>query len=452
MRAVVLVAVSVLACTAALAQTPPGAVTDKPAAAKPKPPAKPVAPASVRDTYAAMPETDRKAIQADLIWSGDYNGVVSGEFNDRSIAAVKSFQRNNKTKDTGILNSQERAVLAALARTRQADAGWRIVEDKPTGARLGIPTRITPQSAPGKSGTRWSSAQGQVQIETFQIKAPDTTLPAVFEQQKQSPVDRKVTYSLLRPDFFVVTGLQGLKKFYVRAQLKDGEVRGVSILHDQAMDGIMEPVVIAMSNAFAPFASATSVVAVPTPRRRVEYGTGIVMSATGDILTERQLTDDCQVIVVAGQGHAERVANDGGLALLRLYGSHDLAPAALTDATPTSDLLLVGIADPQSQAGGSAVTQMSARTTPTTGTAQTIQPPPALGFSGAPALDAQGRFLGIVGVDTAAGTTATPQQAAVIPARTVRAFLAANNVGTTTGRAGLDATKASVVRVICVRK
>ena len=30
------------------------------------------------------------------------------------------------------------------------------------------------------------------------------------------------------------------------------DVRGVTILYDQAMDGIMEPVVIAMSSAFAP--------------------------------------------------------------------------------------------------------------------------------------------------------------------------------------------------------
>ncbi len=51
----------------------------------------------------------------------------------------------------------------------------------------------------------------------------------------------------------MVSGTQGLKKFYVRAFAKDGEVRGLTILYDQAMEGTMDPMVVAMSNAFVPF-------------------------------------------------------------------------------------------------------------------------------------------------------------------------------------------------------
>jgi len=79
--------------------------------------------------------------------------------------------------------------------------------------------------SPGKTGTRWSSAQGQVQVETFKIREPGTTLAAVYEQQKKQPSSRKLEVNLLRPDFFILTGMQNLKKFYVRAELKDGEVR-----------------------------------------------------------------------------------------------------------------------------------------------------------------------------------------------------------------------------------
>ncbi len=61
----------------------------------------------------------------------------------------------------------------------------------------------------------------------------------MFDKQKKEPADRNVAYSVLRPDFFVLSGLQGLKKFYVRAQVRGDEVRGVTILYDQAMEGIM---------------------------------------------------------------------------------------------------------------------------------------------------------------------------------------------------------------------
>ena len=50
-----------------------------------------------------------------------------------------------------------------------------------------------------------------------------------------------------------------------------------------------------------------------------------------------------------------------------------------------------------------------------------------------------------------AGTTALPP-ATVVPVDIIRRFLDAQYVTPATGRAGLDVAKASVVRVICVRR
>lgn len=58
------------------------------------------------------------------------------------------------------------------------------------------------------------------------------------------------------------------------------------------------------------------------------------MSASGHVLTERQLTDGCNVIVVSGHGDADRLTEDGAaeLALLRVYGVTALVPAAFAAA------------------------------------------------------------------------------------------------------------------------
>ena len=69
----------------------------------------------------------------------------------------------------------------------------------------------------------------------------------MFEQQKKDPPTRKLEVNLLRGGFFILSGMQGLKRFYVRAEIKDGEVRGMTVLYDQATDTIMDPVVVAMS-------------------------------------------------------------------------------------------------------------------------------------------------------------------------------------------------------------
>jgi peptidoglycan hydrolase-like protein with peptidoglycan-binding domain len=443
----------------AAAPTAPTAATNPaPAAPAPKraPAANPkAAPAkAAKSAYDSLPFSERMAIQADLAWTGDYNGLVDGDFGERAIAAVKAFQKRSKSKETGVLTPPERVALAAAAKPAQEHAGWRLINDGASGARLGIPLKLAPQTTAGKSGSRWSSAQGQVQIETFRIREPGTSLAALFERQKKEPPDRKVDYSVLRPDFIVLGGMQGLKKFYVRAHIKDGEVRGLTVLYDQATEGIMDPVVVAMSSAFAPFGTDGQA-PVPPPRRKVEYATGIVVSSAGHVITDRQATEECQVLIVAGLGNADRIAAEPTteLALLRVNGARDAIPMPLAaETSPGSDLTLVGIADPQAQGGGGAVSAVAVRLGAGNGAARSIEPMPSLGYAGAAALDPQGRPVGMVQVKPPGAVSAgAPPQAVVVPVGAIRKFLQAQQVTPAAGSAGMDAAKAAVVRVICVR-
>jgi hypothetical protein len=418
---------------------------------------------------AAMTEVERNALQSDLIWTGDYNGVVGAEFGDRAVAAIKAYQKRNGGKDTGTLTPDERAKLAQAAKARQEQVGWRVVEDAGTGARLGIPTKLAPQSGQAKTGSRWQSGHGEVQIETFRVNAPGTTLASVFEQQKKEPTERKVEYNVLRGDFFVISGLQGLKKFYVRAQLKEnpeggakgGDVRGLTILYDQAMEGTMDRIAVAMSSAFAAFPAPLA--GAPAPRRKVEYGTGLFVSSAGDIVTDADLLTGCEYIVAPPFGYAERIAEGGGLALLRINGARDVAPVALGGGEgggAAGEVTLVGIADPQSQSGGNAVSAVRSRILAAGGNAA-IEPTPAAGFAGSAIVDRDGNLAGMVGLHaqtapTPTGTQAAPAsggiQAAMVPALAISTFLKAQNLPTSAGRAGIDGAKAAAVRLICVRK
>src|SRR5690349_7322127 len=91
------------------------------------------------DTANAMAQGERLALQSDLAWVGEYNGTITGDVSERMVTAIKDYQKNRGGKPTGVLNPQERAVLAETARRRQETVGWKIVSDTVTGARLGIP-------------------------------------------------------------------------------------------------------------------------------------------------------------------------------------------------------------------------------------------------------------------------------------------------------------------------
>jgi hypothetical protein len=291
------------------------------------------------------------------------------------------------------------------------------------------------------------SGHGQIQIETFSLS--EAGLPALFEDEKKTPRGRRADASTLGPDSFVISGTQGLKYFVVRAEANAGRVRGITILYDQATIGIMAPVAIAMANSFVGFPELAP---PPGQKRAVEYGTAIVADGSGDLVTSGDMAAGCTTIAVPGFGYAARVAADptSDVALLRLYGAHDLVPAGLAEenlagGSKGADLMLVGVADPLMQNGGDAVTEAGARLD-----RNVITPVPQPGFSGAAAIDMQGRFVGIVDFKPAAEAGSEPAvaQAVLVPAGSVHTFLAAHSIAAT---AAHRTTGRSVLRIICLR-
>lgn len=418
----------------------------KPAASKTASITKPDQPAP--DVFAGIPRDERLKLQAALLWSGDYPGAANSE--DPMLAAVKNFQKRKKYKVTGALTDAERAELLAAAQDHEDEFGWSVVADPATGIRIGLPTKMVPQAREAAHGTRWSSRHGEIQVETFRLADPDLKLSALFEREKKEPA-RQVETSTLRDDSFFISGLQGLRRFSVRAQMRNGEVRGFTMMFDQAMEGIVAPVMVAMASAFSPFPQRSAPFAALA--KSVEYGNGLVVSAQGHIVTDAHLVHGCQVLVAAGLGDAERIAENGdsGLALLRVYGPRKFTPVSLKQAqAKVTEVTLAGIPDPKEHNGGGKLTEIKAHLTE--GNSIELRAPvPMAGFSGAAAVDATGHLLGIAELRNAVLASNAPAAPPVhlVRTETIRAFLGAHHVQPATKT--VDARDA-IVRIICVRK
>jgi hypothetical protein len=322
---------------------------------------------------------------------------------------------------------------------------WRVVTDPATGIVIGIPRRLLTEMQNAPRGTRWSAAHGEIQLETFRLSEPGLTLAAFFERMKREPSSRKVEFNTMKDDSFVLGGTQGLRDVYIRAAVKNGEIRGFSLVYDVAMETIMEPLRTTMSNAFTPFPEKPAAFALPS--KAVEYGSGVVISDSGHIVTSARIAESCAHLSVGGVGPAERIAQGAGLVLLRVYGTRKLPPAALSNSQPAGPLTLVGVPDPQEQQGGGAKRELPAKLS---GTAiELARPVPVAGFSGAAALDPDGQLAGLVDLSSVAVASTGAPPLRMIDAATIRDFLAREGVNAAQG--DRDARE-SVVRVICVRK
>jgi hypothetical protein len=391
--------------------------------------------------------TDLMKIEQELYWSGDYSAVLNGE--DRLQTAIKSFQKRTKARITGTLTDEQRAELVAAADRHTQEFGWRVVVDPSTGVRIGLPTKLVPDTHDAVHGTRWSSPHGEVQVETFRIR--DSSLAAVFEQQKKAPKTRRIEHSVLNDDGFLITGMQGLKYFSVRAKQRDGEVRGFTLLYDQMMEGIVAPAAVAMTSAFSPFPERAMPFAALS--KKVEYGTGLIVGTDGHIVTAGKLAQNCNVIVAGKLGNAEYIGEDSehGVALLRVYGAGKVPALALPGATPKAgDITLIGIPDPKEQDGAKKLAEIKAKLTG--GNAIALgRPVPMAGFAGAAALDTQGQFIGIMQTRNFVLASIDPGLPPVrlVPGAVLREFLSEHHVALAAN--GNSDARAAVVRIICVR-
>ena len=121
-----------------------------------------------------------------------------------------------------------------------------MADDPATGARIGVPGKLVPQgNAERRAERAGHRAQGNFGRDIPHRRARHDARRACSIKRRRSRAGRKARTASCKPDFFVISGMQGLKKFYVRAQLRaDGEVRGFTVLYDQAMEGTMDPMVV----------------------------------------------------------------------------------------------------------------------------------------------------------------------------------------------------------------
>ena len=205
-----------------------------------------------------------------------------------------------------------------------------------TGARVGLPGQLATKATPGAERHALGLRAGPVAGRDLPHRHRRDARGGVRAAEENAAPPRRRA-ARCRPDSFVISGMQGLKKLVVRGVARNGEVRGITILYDQAMEGTMDPLVAPMSSAFVPFATGFAVAgAADAARRKVEYGTGVFVSAVGP-RPDRPATDRrLQRHRAAGprQRRTRRQTPGGELALLRVYGARNLAPIGMLGAAP----------------------------------------------------------------------------------------------------------------------
>lgn len=405
---------------AVLTQGGPASAQTQPPPAPPKlVQPKPADPAvdSARIAFEALPEAERKALQDALVWTGDFNGVVSGAFGRRTHEALQAFAARSRLADP--LSPEARTALRVAGEAARKAARFRIQADPVSGAIVGVPEALLAKRSALPSGTRWQSADGKVTLETRAYPPEAETLEGLFERANAPVNGRKVTYRLQKPDFFVVTAETANGLSYTRYASGPQGIRGFLIGYDRGLAGEVGRLVIAMANAFEPFpATATAPVAAmaaspPAP-------SPALAAAPARIVATGLAVAPGRVLAVVPEGCAKVVAREAsGLALVEVAGAK---PAPLALAEGLADGPVIALA-----AGAEGVSAVP-------GAAQDgrVIAPLQPGSAGAPLFEGRGHLAGMVaaypGAPRLVAGVAPPMSLPVVPAAAIAAFLAGKGI------------------------
>jgi hypothetical protein len=391
------------------------------AAAQParQPPATPAAPAldpaqaASKLAYDRLDEAERKAIQNDLIWTGDFNGVAGGEFGKRTYDAMLAFERRSQGTSDGILTPPERAALTRAADQARQAIRFAPITDQSTGIRIGLPAALLPARVAVENGVVYRRPDGAITLQLTSMP-PAQAFDELFERLRQDGPGRKVTYRLKRPDWFVISGEEGGRRFYTRLAQGPGAIRGYTFRYPVDQAASLDRIMIAIANSFEPF-PGTDVAANPA---RVGTPPATVVPGTAPALIRPEMTASEPRHAVSGVSVGPGKALTSAAALASCAGASiagkPLDPAQIT---VSGDVALLGLPDLNRPAllpsgaepgagGGVAVFTLSfedsaARSVMVSsgrwqGEGPRVASALQIGAGGAPVLDGQGRLVGLV--------------------------------------------------------
>jgi hypothetical protein len=347
---------------------------------------------AAKAAFESMPLENRTLIQRSLAWAVPFNGAALGSFGKLTYNAIKAFEKKAALEMDGMLTSEELATLVSEAEAAQKAVRFKLVEDKKSGVKIGLPLKLLTEQESTSLGAKWSNADGSIAVETAKGSGTADDLPAAFERYLALP-GRKVTYKLLRPDFFVVTGENGPNSFYVRYAANPEAMRGFTFRYPTAKQKLMDRYVIAAANSFQPFPGANaepdtsggSASPPAVPARRL---LSAIMMSGGALLVPEPLIAGCKTLDSGGQALTPAPAAAGLVTLAGISG--DSGVKNRTEA-PQNDEAVVVL---------SATTDGSPALAPgrliVSGSVVQVEASLQPGASGAAVIDRRGGLVGLV--------------------------------------------------------
>jgi peptidoglycan hydrolase-like protein with peptidoglycan-binding domain len=343
---------------AALPEPAPSGVTAEPLAIVPQEETL----AEARDAERALTREEREEIQRALEWEGFYASTIDGAFGPGTRRAIEDWQAAQSFPVTGVLQTVQRRQLVESFREEVASLGLATVTDFEAGIEITLPTAMVARSRAEAPFVHFDATNGSgVTVLLISLPGETTALAALYDIMQTLEVVPLTGPRALEGNRFTITGQNALVISETYAEVRDGAVKGFTLIWPQgdekrrlralsAMQASFSPLRgQVLSDAAAPLDAARrqdllSGLEIRKPERSVS---GFFVDGTGRVLTAAESIAQCARVTLGDEVTAAIAAVDPTLGLALLQPQEVLAPLGVAGfdaglARPGSEVAVAG--------------------------------------------------------------------------------------------------------------
>lgn len=298
--------------------------------------------AEARRSERALDRDQRKALQIALQAQGFYNSAIDGAFGPGTRGSMRDWQEANNYEATGILTTRQRQVLIDQYNAPLISVGLRAHSDAQAGIALDAPmgevafARYEPPFA-------HYDASGDLGARMLLISQPGdrATLYGLYDIMQTLEIVPLEGPRERGKDSFTLEGRNGKIVSYTQASLKDGQVKGFTLIWPAGDEERRTRVLAAMKSSFArtegvldPAAGGDAVQSVDLVsglqvRKPRVSRSGFYIDGEGAVVTTLEAVQNCTRVTLDQDHRAVVAAQDPSLGVAVLRPENALAPIAI---------------------------------------------------------------------------------------------------------------------------
>lgn len=317
-------------------------------------------PAQARRSERQLSAEERKALQTALQAAGFYSAAIDGAFGAGTRRSMGDWQLFNGFEQTGILTTAQRKVLMDQYNAPLISVGMRPNADRSAGIDVDLPLEVVGFSRYEPPFVHFDN-KTDLGARVLLISQPgdQATLFGLYDIMQTLEIVPLEGPRERSKDSFMIEGRGNGIVSYTQAELKNGEIKGFTLIWPEGDEARRARVLTAMQTSFvrtdgvldpgagADAAQSIDLVSGLQVRRPRVSRSGFFVDGKGTVMTVAEAVDGCTRITLDNDYAADLISADAGLGVAVLRPQQALSPmevAQLSVEPPRlqSDVTLAG--------------------------------------------------------------------------------------------------------------